>query len=454
MSAYWVLCYHSIKSIHDVGYWKGVLLIKTQIDDILDMMLHHGGDIMSKNPYTPGAGTPPAFLAGRDKTLADAIKNIDNVFLGGTAFHTIYYGVRGVGKTVLLNKIEQIISDKDSILHAHIECVNGKPFSKDIAVAIKKFLLRMESFSTAKDMLKKAMGVFKAFTLTWNPGEQSLALGINGDTLLGSADTGSYSDDLTEVFLNVGRAAQEKRMALCLFIDEIQSLNKEELSALLTAIHRVNQHQLPLIVLAAGLPTILRLASEAKSYSERLFQFVPITSLDRQYAIEALEKPASPYQVTYEPEARDFIVSETSGYPYFIQEFGRHVWNYIEDNVIPLSSVQQAYPEYISALDNSFYSSRYNRVTHRERDFLYSMVQCSHFPCQMAEIAHFMGKPVQSISPLRGRLMNKGLIYAPSYGEVDFTVPKFDAFLFRKEKDAISFWFKKNKQEASSKIVR
>ena len=247
--------------------------------------------------------------------------------------------------------------------------------------------------------------------------------------LIGTSDTGDFNNDLTELFIAVGDFAQKNNKCICLFIDEVQQISKEELSSLIHATHRINQLELPLIIICAGLPTILRISGEVKSYSERLFDFNEITSLEEKDAKSALVEPARTQSISYTQQAVDFILEKTGGYPYFIQMYGKCVWKYIEKDTVTLDGAKNAYPEYIKKLDESFFYARYSRTTSKEKEFLFAMAKCTRFPCEISQVASFMG--TTNISLLRNNLINKGLIYSLSYGIIDFTVPQFVSYLQR-----------------------
>ncbi|OQB13744.1 MAG: cell division control protein 6 [Firmicutes bacterium ADurb.Bin193] len=410
-------------------------MIKTYIDDKLNIIINKGGNIMLSNPYTPGAGTPPSFLAGRDNTIEKATNSIIEILNGSMACHTIYYGVRGVGKTVLLNKIESLLTHPD-IFYEHIECEKTAKLSKEITIVLKKIINRMSILSVTKDLLNKAFGVLRQFTITYNPNDMTIALGLNGDNVQGIADTGDFSNDLTDLFIAVGNLAKNNNKCICIFLDEIQDLQNEELNALIRSVHRTNQLQLPIIIIGAGLPTILRISGEAKSYSERLFNFQPIDSLEGESAISALIEPAKTNNITYTKEAVNTIIERTGGYPYFIQEYGQCVWDYITNNQINIDGVDKSYPVYLSKLDNSFFNARYSRTTQKEKEFLFAMEKCVKYPCLTSQVANYMNTTPKKISLFRNNLIIKGLIYSPSYGEVDFTVPQFDLYLKRIEKSS------------------
>lgn len=229
----------------------------------------------------------------------------------------------------------------------------------------------------------------------------------------------------------MGTLAQKNEKAVCLFIDEIQYLNDDEFEALIAAIHRVNQKGLPVTLFAAGLPKVAKIAGDIKSYAERLFSFIPIDSLQPEAAKLALTEPAKKLGITYAEEAIDEIIRITGGYPYFLQEYGKQVWNFIKDARIDINSAREAYPVFEKSLDESFFKVRYDRATPKEKEFMLAMAKCGDLPCTMAQIATKMRTNVPSISPVRGQLIYKGFIYSPGYGEVDFTVPQFKQYLRR-----------------------
>ncbi|MEN6385171.1 MAG: ATP-binding protein, partial [Phycisphaerales bacterium] len=248
---------------------------------------------------------------------------------------------------------------------------------------------------------------------------------------VGISDTGNFVNVLTELFVSMGTLAKNSESSVCLFIDEMQFLKDDEFEALITALHRVNQKGLPVTLFAAGLPKIAKIAGDIKSYAERLFSFVSIDSLTQEAAKLALVEPAKKVGVTFTEKAIDEILRITEGYPYFLQEYGKQVWNFINDKEIDITAVKAAYPIFEKSLDDSFFKIRYDRATPREKEFMLAMVECGDLPCTIAEIADKMHAKVQKISPLRAQLIYKGFIYATSYGEVGFTVPQFNRYLKR-----------------------
>lgn len=386
---------------------------------------------MLPNPYTPGAGLVPSYLAGRDDTISEAREVIVSVAHGFPTRSIVYYGLRGVGKTVLLNKIEEI-ADENRVLYEHIEVSERSSFKISISFHIQKLIRQLSTKEQAKFYLDKALSILKAFQITYSPeGDVSLGLKDDIDAAVGVSDTGNFQNDLTELFVSLGTLAQKNENAVCLFIDEIQYLKDDEFEALIAAIHRVNQKGLPVTLFSAGLPKVAKIAGDIKSYAERLFSFISISSLTPEAAKLALTEPAKRLAVAYTEEAINEIIKITDGYPYFLQEYGRQVWAFIKDNVIDITSVRAAYPIFEKNLDDSFLKVRYDRATPKEKEFMIAMAECGELPCTIAQIASKMQTNVQSVSPVRGQLIYKGFIYSARYGEVDFTVPQFKQYLKR-----------------------
>lgn len=386
---------------------------------------------MLPNPYTPGAGLVPSYLAGRDDTMKEAQEAVLSLAHGFPTRSVVYYGLRGVGKTVLLNKIEEIVEEND-ILYEHIEVSERSSFKTAISLHIQKLIKQLSIKEQAKSYVQKALAVLKAFKITYSP-EGEVGVGLDGDIVAaaGVSDTGNFQNDLTELVMAMGNLAQRNERAVCIFIDEIQYLKDDEFEALIAAIHRVNQRGLPVALFAAGLPKIAKIAGDVKSYAERLFSFISIDSLDQDAALLALVEPAKKLGITFTTEAVNEIVSVTGGYPYFLQEYGKQVWPFIKNGQIDLAAVKEAYPVFERNLDESFFKVRYDRATPREKEFMLAMADCGELPCSMSQVASKMGSAVSSISPLRGQLIFKGFIYSARYGEVDFTVPRFKEYLHR-----------------------
>jgi len=386
---------------------------------------------MIPNPYTPGAGLVPGYLAGRDNTIDDATEVIVSVAHGIPTRSIVFYGLRGVGKTVLLNKIEEI-AEENSVLYEHIEISERSSFKSAISFHINKLVMQLSATEQTKQTFKKVLSILKAFQITYFP-DGNISINIKDDieAAVGVSDTGNFQNDLTELIVSMGTLAQKNEKAVAIFIDEIQYLKDEEFEALIAATHRANQKGLPVTIFAAGLPKVAKIAGDIKSYAERLFNFIRIDSLDPDAAKLSLTEPAKKLGVAYTEEAINKIIGITDGYPYFLQEYGKQVWNFIKDNKIDIDSVQAAYPIFEKSLDDSFFKVRYDRATTKEKEFMLAMAECGELPCTIAQVASKMKTAVSSISPLRGQLIYKGFIYSARYGEVDFTVPQFKQYLKR-----------------------
>ncbi len=380
------------------------------------------------NPYTPGAGAMPAYLAGRDDIINNASKSLIALNKGYPQQSVIYYGLRGVGKTVLLNKIEES-AEEFGILYEHIEIAEKGSFVRQISNSSKKMIHHMSITESAKEVAKKALGILKAFNVSWNPEDNTFSAGLSEPSPYIS--TGVLTDDLTEMFVSMGRTASKADMALCFFIDEIQYMKESEMEALINALHRVNQLRLPIMMFGAGLPKILKIMGEVKSYSERLFKYYQIDRLSADDAEAAIINPAKEFNVVYDSAAIYKIIQLTKGYPYFIQELCSTVWEYSETEIIQLSDVERVVATFLSQLDESFFKVRYERCTKTEHDFLFAMVKCGELPCAISNVAKILRKKVSMISPLRAQLISKGIIHSTGHAEIDFTVPLFDEYLRR-----------------------
>lgn len=381
------------------------------------------------NPYTPGAGVPPKYLAGREEVIKEAEETLEYIANGYFARSIIYYGLRGVGKTVLLNYIEDMASERN-IKFEQIEIAERTSFKSIISLYILKIIKKLSSASTIKQYAQKALAVLKSFTLTY--GDLSISIDTDVKAEIGISDTGNFQNDLTELFLVLGMLAAKCQSGVVLFIDEIQYLKNDEFEALIAAIHRVNQKALPFSIFAAGLPKIAKIAGDVKSYSERLFKFVPIGSLTDEAGRLALLEPAKKWEVSYTDKAVEQILHYTECYPYFLQEYGKQVWKYLDDRkIIDIAEVEKAYKDFEQSLDESFFKVRYDRATPRELEFMLAMVKINKLPCSIKDINKAMKQKSSTISPLRAQLIHKGFIYSVNRGELDFTVPQFDKYLKR-----------------------
>lgn len=383
---------------------------------------------MLPNPYRPGAGMSPAYLAGRDNTIHEAQNILQAINYGYSARSVVYYGLRGVGKTVLLNYIENLADEMDLPSEYMEIAERDRSFQYQMALHIYKLINRLSLLKNIESHIKKALSILKAFTIKY--GCDDISIEVNPAN--GISDTGNLANDMTELFLALGVIAQKQNKGVVLFIDEIQYIKDDEFEALMEAIHRTNQKNYPIVIFSAGLPKIAKIAGDVKSYAERLFDFIEIDSLNNEEAKLALIEPAKRFQINYTDEAVNKIIEITQGYPYFLQEYGKWVWECKkEKSIIDIKIVNKAYDKFEQSLDKAFFKVRHDRATAREIEFMTAMVACEKLPCSTKEIANIMGESIQAISPLRAQLIHKGFIYAAKRGEVDFTVPQFDKYLKR-----------------------
>lgn len=379
------------------------------------------------NPYRPGAGLMPMYIAGRDTDIAEIENLFDAMCLNVPTRSVIFSGLRGVGKTVLMNKLQKIAEDK-GIFCKHIEVEERNDFISQIATCSQAFLRKISTIEKFKSLIAKPLDAIKSLIISFDPENSTFSLSLQERELYTSTN---LTQSLTEVFTALGEAATSSQSPICFFIDEIQYMNKNELSALIAALHRSNQLGYPIMLIGAGLPKIYAMLSEAKSYSERLFIYKEIDSLTVPQCIEAITKPAEKFKVTYDKEALDKIVEVTKGYPFFIQQLCQVAFDMANGNIIHLDDINHSIDNFFKELDKGFFRVRYERCTEADKKFIFAMVACDKLPCTISNIAKIMKKPVNSISTARAQLISKGIIYAVKYKELDFTVPEFSGFIKR-----------------------
>lgn len=378
------------------------------------------------NPFSPGAGTPPPAFIGRADLLSSYEIALNRTIKGRPGKSIMPIGLRGVGKTVLLNRFVEISEDKEMVA-AFIEAPETGDFKRLLAAKLRSILLELDRGSVSQ-AVKRALGALKSFSYNLPEGG-SVSLDI--DPLAGTADSGVLSEDITDLLVETGRAALDRRRGLLLAIDEVQYLEAEELAALISGIHRTVQLKLPVILVGAGLPQLPGLAGNAKSYAERLFNFPEIGSLQSSEAKEVISVPAAAENVEFSGPALNRILDFTKGYPYFLQEWGYHVWNAAPSSPIDLGHVDAAAGHVREQLDENFFRVRMDRLTPAEKGYLGAMATLGPGPHRSGDIAAKLGVKVESVAPRRSGLIKKGMIYSPSHGDTAFTVPLFDDFLRR-----------------------
>lgn len=383
-----------------------------------------------KNPFSPGAGNPPPELAGRDEMINTAQIMLQRVKAGRYEQSLMLVGLRGVGKTVLLNRIREL-AEAQGYGAVMIEATENRSLPELLVPALRATLIRLDMMEGISDAVKTALRVLRSFIGTVKVNLGYIGMELSMDTERGRADSGDLEYDLADLFVAVGKAAQDRKTCVAVIVDEIQYLGEDEMSAIIMAIHRVSQSQLPLVLVAAGLPQLVGLAGRSKSYAERLFQYPSVGPLTETDAMAALSDPVKKAGVNFDAAALKEIMRQTHGYPYFLQEWGYQCWNLAEKSPIDKDIVLQATKNAIAKLDGSFFRVRFDRLTPREKDYLRVMAELGSGPHRSGDIAGQLGIKVQSSAPLRSALLRKGMIYSPAHGDTAFTVPLFDDFMRR-----------------------
>ena len=383
------------------------------------------------NPFSPGAGAPPPELAGRDELIEDAQVLLGRVRLGKPEKSFFLTGLRGVGKTVLLNKIGHMAEDNKYRI-VMIEASEDKSLAVSLIPHLRKLLFDLDRIAGAGEKVKRGMAVLRSFigTVKISVGGGD-GFGLDFEPEQGSADSGDLDADLSSLFIAVAEAAQSRETAIALFIDEVQYFNSKELGALVMAMHKMQQLCLPLVLVAAGLPILPGLVGDAKSYAERLFNFPTIGPLPLGDANKALQDPVMAKGVSFTADALAEIFRMTNGYPYFLQEWGYQVWNHAQVSPITIDVVRHSTETVSRRLDANFFRVRIDRLTPKEKQFLRAMAEMGAGPYRSSDIAEMQGVKISKLGPVRDSLIKKGMAYSPAYGELAFTVPLFDDFMRR-----------------------
>jgi hypothetical protein len=339
-------------------------------------------------------------------------------------------GLRGVGKTVLLNEIERMASAQAYRTIA-IEAHENKPLGPLLAPHLRRILFELDRMAKVGDKVKRGLAVLRSFIGGLKVTVHDVAIGLDIEPEKGTADSGDLEIDLPNLFAAIGEAAEDRKSAIAIFIDEIQYFNQKELGALIMAMHKVQQRQLPIVLLGAGLPILPGLAGESKSYAERLFSFPDVGALSASDAAKALQDPANAAGVAFESTALKEIHRLTRGFPYFVQEWGYQSWNLATSSPITRSIVKRATATVIPRLDQNFFRVRYDRLTPGEKNFLRAMAELGPGSHRTGDIADVLGVKVTGLGPVRARLIKKGMIYSPAHGDMAFTVPLFNEFMIR-----------------------
>ena len=381
-----------------------------------------------RNPYTPGAGTPPPILAGRDDLLDAGKLALERIHIGLPAKSFIAVGLRGVGKTVIMNQVQQF-AELEGFQSIYLEAFDEIHLPDVLAKALRPVLLKLSKKEAAVDLANRAMGGLRNFASVFSVSFQGFDVGIKSEE--GLADTGDITSDLPDLLVAIGEASKKAGSALAIIIDEVQYLAHADMSALIMAIHRCNQKLLPVVLFGAGLPQLRGKMGDAKSYVERLFDFPDVDALSEPDARLAIERPAKDSGVDYTPDAVDEILRVTSRYPYFLQEWGHFAWLSAQSSPITKDDVVRSHVLAIAKLDQSFFRVRLDRMTPTERKYMRALAQLGPGSHRSGDVAREYGANVTSVAPLRSGLIAKGMIYSPAHGDTAFTVPLFDDFMRR-----------------------
>jgi len=382
-----------------------------------------------KNPYCPNAGAPPPELVGRDSIIAEARILLGRVKQKRSEKSMLLTGLRGVGKTVLLNEIKKI-ANKEGYQIISFEANDTTSLGVSLASHLRTLLLQLDRLAGFGEKVKLGMRLLRGFisSLTFKIGDVSLSMDVEPER---GADSGNLEIDLPNLFSSIGDAAEDRKTAVAIFIDEIHYYDEQELGALIMAMHKMQQNQLPLVLVGAGLPIVSRLVGNAKSYSERLFNLPKIDALSEEDTAKALQDPANTIGVRFEETALKEIYRLTKGYPYFVQTWGSQAWNLAVTSPITLQVIKDATINAIATLDGGFFRVRLDRLTPGEKSFLRAMAEFAPGAKRTSDVAQALGREVKSITQTRANLLKKGMIFSPAHGDMEFTVPLFDEFMKR-----------------------
>ncbi|HBK07085.1 MAG TPA: AAA family ATPase [Acetobacteraceae bacterium] len=381
-----------------------------------------------RNPFAPGAGSRPPELAGRDNILDAAKISCGRAMQGRSARSIMLLGLRGTGKTVLLNEIGRN-AEQERLLVSKVEAPEGESLARLLYPEMRKVMRSLSGVEAAKQLATRGLRGLRSFASIFKVEMAGVEVGVEPEP--GLADTGDLQYDLPDLFTLIGKAAKAAGRGWILLIDEVQYLSEVDLSALIVSLHRMSQEGLPVLLVGAGLPQVARLAGEAKSYAERLFQYPGVGALDVTSAKKAVEKPIVDEEATITPTALDLIIERTKGYPFFLQEWASVIWNNAEGPEITFADADNSYVETLAALDEGFFKVRIDRLTRAEVQFVKAMAKLGDGPYAMADITQELKRTQKSLGPTRASIISKGMIYSTDHGYLDFTVPLFAEFMRR-----------------------
>ena len=382
----------------------------------------------NRNPFAPGAGNPPPELSGRSKILEGAETTLERIRRGRHHRSAIFVGLRGVGKTVLLNKIKHM-AERLEYRTAFVEAPGKDQLHALLFPELRRMLLQLSAVESARASANRALAALRSFASVFKVTIGDVSISV--DPAPDLANSGDLASDLQDLFIAIGKTARDAGKGAALFIDEVQYLSENELGALIVAFHRISQEQLPLVFFGAGLPQIAALAGDAKSYAERLFEYVEVGALSAIDTFSALREPIQSEEAEIDDAALELLAAMTEGYPYFVQEWGYQTWNVAERSPIGAHDAIKASPLALARLDGGFFRVRFDRLTPREKEYARALAELGDGPQKSGDVARLLGAEHQSVAPFRAKLIEKGMAYSPSYGDVAFTVPKFADFMRR-----------------------
>lgn len=381
-----------------------------------------------RNPFAPGAGNRPPELAGREPIIEEASVAIQRALLGRSSRSQMLLGLRGVGKTVLLSKIQEM-ADAAGHLTSMVEAPEGKSLGELLLPRVNQTLRKLSVIESARSKAFAALRALQSFASVFKLSYGEVGLAVEAE--VGVADSGDLENDLPELFVRIGEAAKAAGKAWTLLVDEVQYLDSKDLAGLIVALHKINQTNLPILFFGAGLPQVAALSGEAKSYAERLFAYPAVGALLPADARTAIRQPVNDEGASISDGALDEIVQATHGYPYFLQEWGYQCWNIAQGNRVESEDARRASQEATRRLDDGFFKVRFDRLTPKEREYVIAMAKLGPGPYRSSDIADALGEKLQSMGPRRSQIINKGMIYSPSHGDIAFTVPLFNEYLLR-----------------------
>lgn len=380
------------------------------------------------NPFAPGAGSRPPALTGRDELIEKARIALARTKLGRHARSMMMLGLRGVGKTVLLIRIEELAEDQ-GFLTSIIEAPEERSLAELIVPKLRTLLYKLSRYEKARILTNRALGALRSFASAFKVTLGEFEVGIDPEP--GLAASGDLESDLTDLMIAVAEAAKAAEKPVAILIDEVQYLRQGDLAALIVSLHRIGQKGLPLILFGAGLPQLAAMSGEVKSYAERLFEYPAVGPLDQDSTVAAVYEPVISAGAEIDQDACLLIYERTEGYPYFIQEWGANSWLMTDESPIQSKDVERATDTTLQALDDSFFKVRFDRLTPKEQEYLRAMAHLGPGPHRSGDVAGALGMAVTSAGPLRTGLIRKGMIWSPAHGDTAFTVPMFDDYMKR-----------------------